>query len=249
MPNNFSFSASVVGLDNKILNQHRTRFFHQKSKKISLSVNASAFQRHVKRFLDILFSIIGLVLLSPVFLTIICLIYLDASGSPFFFQRRKGFLGLSYWMIKFRTMTPNAAANQIDLVAHNEYKQVLFKIKNDPRITRFGRILRKTSLDELPQLVNVLKGEMSLVGPRPISLEDFKRTKTPFPSDFYLWDQLRHQVKPGITGLWQVSGRSSLNFNDMVRLDLEYVRQQCLWNDFKILLKTIPVVLSGKGAY
>ena len=145
-------------------------------------------------------------------------------------------------LLKFRTMVVNAEQLIKDLEKYNEADGPLFKMKNDPRVTAMGRFLRKTSLDELPQLLNVLKGDMSLVGPRP-----------PIPYEFEcydLWHRRRVlEAKPGITGLWQVSGRSRTTFDDMVRLDLRYIRNRSLWLDFKIILKTPLAVLSGAGAY
>ena len=144
-------------------------------------------------------------------------------------------------MYKFRTMKKEAEILQEELEGLNEVEGPVFKINNDPRITKIGKILRKTSIDELPQLVNVLKGDMSLVGPRPLPLRDYRR----FQKN---WQKRRVSVKPGITGLWQVCGRNDLSFDQWIELDMEYIDHWSLFLDFKILMKTIPAVLSGKGA-
>lgn len=211
---------------------------------------------YVKRVIDIVGSIAGLLVFSPLFLIIPALIKVTSRGPVFFRQERLGRFGEKFVFLKFRTMHVNN-----DDGIHRQYIRNLidaennscddsvkpgddgsFKIRNDPRITPVGKFLRKTSLDELPQFINVLKGEMSLVGPRlPI----------PYECDEYkLWHMQRViDVKPGITGLWQVEGRSSTSFDEMVRLDLKYIRDRSLWLDVKILLKTPWVVMTGKGAY
>jgi lipopolysaccharide/colanic/teichoic acid biosynthesis glycosyltransferase len=154
-----------------------------------------------------------------------------------------GLHGSVFRMWKFRTMVPNAAARQAELERHNESSDgVMFKIKSDPRVTPIGRFLRRTSIDELPQLFNVLMGQMSLVGPRPLPLRDIER--------FDPWHHTRHQVLPGITGLWQIAGRSTIDaFNDAARLDLYYIDNWSLNLDLEILLETVRIVLFGKGAY
>jgi exopolysaccharide biosynthesis polyprenyl glycosylphosphotransferase len=199
-----------------------------------------------KRAVDIAVALAGLVAVSPLLLLIALLIKLTSPGPVFFRQKRVGRFGREFVFLKFRSMVVNN-----DPSIHQKYMRDLiagkaatadglFKL-NDPRVTRIGRFLRKSSLDELPQLINVLKGEMSLVGPRP-----------PIPyetEDYKLWHQRRiQQVKPGITGLWQVEGRSRTTFDDMVRLDLHYIEHQSFWLDFKILLKTPLAVLAGSGA-
>ena len=197
----------------------------------------------VKRCFDLFCSSILLILLSPIYLFIAILIKLDSPGPVFFRQNRIGLHCNKFKMWKFRTMVVNAEKLQAELEAKNEIKDgVLFKLKNDPRITRVGKFLRRYSLDELPQLFNVLLGEMSLVGPRPLPLRDVERFQT--------MHFIRQEVLPGITGLWQVSGRSDIeNFEDGVKLDIAYIENWALWLDMKILLKTVRVVLQKTGAY
>jgi lipopolysaccharide/colanic/teichoic acid biosynthesis glycosyltransferase len=204
--------------------------------------------------LDVTGSLIGLILLSPLLALIAALIKLTSSGPVFFRQTRVGQCGEEFTFLKFRTMyVSNSSSIHEDFVRRfisgkaisnkgDRGDPSVYKLVNDPRVTRVGKFLRRTSLDELPQLLNVLKGEMSLVGPRP---------PIPYECDVYeLWHRRRVlEAKPGITGLWQVSGRSRTSFDDMVRLDLRYARSWSLWLDIKILLKTPHVVLSGEGAY
>ena len=169
------------------------------------------------------------------------LIKIDSKGPVFFEQKRMTKDCRIFYMYKFRTMYVDAEKRLKDLMKYNEADGPLFKMKNDPRITRVGRLLRKFSIDELPQIINVLKGELSLVGPRP-----------PIPSEvekYDEWEMKRMNVKQGITGLWQISGRSDLSFEEMARLDLYYIQNWSIEMDIKILLKTIPIVLFGKGAY
>jgi exopolysaccharide biosynthesis polyprenyl glycosylphosphotransferase len=196
-----------------------------------------------KRIVDVVVSTIMLVLLSPILLAISIAIRLDSPGSPLFFQNRAGLGGKRFRMIKFRTMREGADAAKHDLAHLNHTGDTrLFKIRDDPRTTRLGRVFRRWSLDELPQLVNVLIGEMSLIGPRPF-----------FESDFQDYDDhhfRRLDAKPGITGLWQVSGRSELvDFEDVVFLDRQYIEQWSFWLDISILFRTIPAVLRRTGAF
>jgi lipopolysaccharide/colanic/teichoic acid biosynthesis glycosyltransferase len=144
-------------------------------------------------------------------------------------------------MLKFRTMVAGAAEQQGQLEAANEAEGALFKIKDDPRVTRVGRVLRRLSIDELPQLVNVARGEMSLVGPRPLPLRDYSLLED--------WHRARYLVLPGMTGLWQISGRSGLAFDDLVRLDFAYLERWSIWLDISIIARTIPAVIAGRGAY
>ncbi|MGN7455224.1 sugar transferase [Paenibacillus pasadenensis] len=201
-----------------------------------------ALYEGMKRAVDVGCSLIGLVLLSPVFVLIGLLIKLeDPKGSVFFYQTRVGKDGKPFRMFKFRSMVSNAEERLKELLAQNEVQGAMFKMKNDPRITRVGRFIRKTSIDELPQLVNVLQGSMSLVGPRP-----------PLPrevAEYTPYDRQRLDVTPGCTGLWQVSGRSSLTFEQMVELDLQYVRERSLGMDARILLRTVRVLLGSKDAF
>ncbi|MDM9381793.1 sugar transferase [Chlorogloeopsis sp. ULAP01] len=197
----------------------------------------------VKRCFDLFCSIILLLLLSPIYLLIALLIKFDSSGPIFFRQERIGLHGRKFKIWKFRTMVANAEKLQASLEAKNEIKDgVLFKMKDDPRVTRIGKILRLYSLDELPQLFNVFLGEMSLVGPRPLPRRDVEK--------FTTHHFVRQEVLPGITGLWQVSGRSNIdNFEDAVKLDITYIENWSLWLDLTILLKTVRVVLQKTGAY
>jgi exopolysaccharide biosynthesis polyprenyl glycosylphosphotransferase len=193
-----------------------------------------------KNVMDRVLSAILLVLLVPVFLVIALMIKIGDRGPVFFKQSRVGREGKVFKVIKFRTMYPDAEERLAQLIDQNESDGLLFKIRDDPRITPIGRVLRRTSLDELPQLINVLKGEMSLVGPRPLPAED---------GDFLGDVRRRLLVKPGITGLWQVSGRSELSWDDAVRLDLYYVDNWSLAFDLVILWRTVGVVLARRGAY
>jgi exopolysaccharide biosynthesis polyprenyl glycosylphosphotransferase len=194
-----------------------------------------------KRMLDILVSLLLLFLLAPVWILVALLIKLDCSGPVFFVQDRVGLNKRRFRMYKFRTMVGDAEKKQSELESLNEADGPVFKIKNDPRITRLGKYLRKTSIDELPQLLNVLKGDMSLVGPRPLPIRDYQG----FDQD---WVRRRFSVPPGITCLWQVTGRSSLSFKEWMELDLNYIDHWSLWLDVKVIAKTIPAVLKGVGA-
>jgi exopolysaccharide biosynthesis polyprenyl glycosylphosphotransferase len=195
----------------------------------------------LKRAIDLLLVGCGLVLISPIMALIALAIKLDSPGAIFYRQTRVGKDGRQFSMLKFRSMCIDADQQLDDLREHNEASGPLFKMKADPRITRIGRLLRRYSLDELPQLLNVLVGDMSLVGPRP-----------PIPSEvteYEDWQLGRLRAVPGLTGLWQVSGRSEVAFHDMVRLDLHYIRNWSLALDFEILMRTIPAVFTTRGAY
>lgn len=216
---------------------------------------------YVKRFMDVLLTAVAIILLAPLLLLVAVLIKLDSRGSVLFVQERIGSKrqtknGHSVWKIhkfriyKFRSMYQNA-----DETLHRTYIQAfvqgtveksdasnaLFKLTNDPRVTRVGALLRKWSLDELPQFFNVLRGEMSLVGPRPVPEYEVAEYRES-------WHYGRLATLPGITGLWQVKGRCQVEFEDMIRMDLDYIQEQSLWLDIKILFQTIPAVLSGLGA-
>ncbi|MFB3922538.1 MAG: sugar transferase [Terriglobia bacterium] len=195
----------------------------------------------VKRALDFTLSLISLILLSPVFLVVAALIKLTSPGPVFFIQERLGLNKRLFRLCKFRTMVPDAEARQAELEKLNEMNGPVFKISSDPRITPIGRFLRKTSLDELPQLLNVLKGEMSLVGPRPLPVRDYEG----FDQD---WHRRRFSVRPGITCFWQMSGRNSIPFEKWMELDMQYIDRWSLWLDLEIILGTIPAVLKGSGA-
>lgn len=194
----------------------------------------------LKRAMDLLICALALPFLLTTFVLCALLIKLDSPGGPIFFkQQRTGRGGRRFWMYKFRTMVPNAEALKKELMHLNELQWPDFKITNDPRITRVGRILRKTSLDELPQIINVIKGEMSLVGPRPTSFDR---------STYLLWQTERLDVAPGITGLWQIVGRAETEFDERLRLDIAYIERQSLWFDINILIRTALAVFEGRGA-
>jgi exopolysaccharide biosynthesis polyprenyl glycosylphosphotransferase len=195
-----------------------------------------------KRLIDIMASTVLLVLLAPLFIAVVLLIKWDSPGPVFFGQERVGLNKRRFRMLKFRTMLKGSDHQQCALEHLNEAEGPVFKSKNDPRITRIGAFLRRFSIDELPQLVNVLKGEMSLVGPRPLPVRDVERIDVQ-------WHKRRFSIKPGITCLWQVNGRSNIAFNDWVRMDLDYIDKWSLGLDLLILVKTIPAVLRGPGAY
>jgi exopolysaccharide biosynthesis polyprenyl glycosylphosphotransferase len=195
----------------------------------------------IKRVIDVVGSAILLIFLSPVLLATALAIKLTSKGPSLFVQQRLGLNKRHFGIYKFRTMVVDAEKKMKDLEHLNEMSGPVFKIKNDPRITSIGRILRKTSIDELPQLLNVFKGDMSLVGPRPLPIRDYEG----FSED---WQRRRFSVRPGITCLWQIGGRSSISFEKWMELDLQYIDKWSLWLDFQILVKTIPAVLRGSGA-
>jgi exopolysaccharide biosynthesis polyprenyl glycosylphosphotransferase len=195
----------------------------------------------LKRALDLAGAGVALLLTLPIMAVTVALIKLDSPGPILFRQTRVGLHGRTFTCFKFRSMYIDAEARRAALVAQNEADGPVFKIRNDPRITRVGRVIRKFSIDELPQIFNVLRGEMSLVGPRPA-----------LPSEVaqYTPEQARRlDAVPGITGLQQVSGRSNLDFERWVALDVQYIAEQSVWQDIKILLRTIPTVVTGRGAY
>jgi exopolysaccharide biosynthesis polyprenyl glycosylphosphotransferase len=195
----------------------------------------------LKRTIDLMVSFALLVFLAPLLLMVALLINLTSPGPIFFGQERVGLNKRRFKIYKFRTMIPNAERIQEELLHLNEMKGPAFKIKNDPRVTPIGRILRKTSIDELPQLFNVLKGDMSLVGPRAMSVRDYQL----FNED---WQRRRFSVPPGITCLWQINGRNLIPFEQWMELDMQYIDKWSLWLDLKILARTIPAVLRGSGA-
>lgn len=198
----------------------------------------------MKRALDIVLSLAGLIFLMPLFIVVAVWIKLeDPDGSVFFKQNRVGKDETLFPMFKFRSMVSNAEALKQQLMSQNEVEGAMFKMKNDPRVTRVGRVLRKTSIDELPQLWNVLIGDMSLVGPRPALPSEV--------SEYTTYDKKRLAVTPGCTGLWQVSGRSNLSFEQMVELDLTYIRERSVFYDLKIMMKpfrsfSVPKTLLNK---
>jgi exopolysaccharide biosynthesis polyprenyl glycosylphosphotransferase len=198
----------------------------------------------IKRSIDFMLSLLLLILVAPVLLLAAILIKLTSPGPVFFVQKRIGLNKRVFHIYKFRTMVVDAEKRLRDVEHLNEVSGPVFKIKNDPRLTPIGKFLRKTSIDELPQLFNILNGDMSLVGPRPLQLRDYELL-TEAGED---WQRCRFSVRPGITCLWQVSGRSSLPFHRWMELDLQYVRNWSLWLDVQILAKTIPAVFRGIGA-
>jgi exopolysaccharide biosynthesis polyprenyl glycosylphosphotransferase len=195
----------------------------------------------LKRGFDLVVSVLIVVLGLPLWLLIAAAIKLDSRGPVLFVDRRIGVGEQEFGMLKFRTMVAGAEARQAELEEANEAEGALFKIREDPRVTRVGRLLRRFSLDEIPQVVNVVKGEMSLVGPRPLPLRDYRLLED--------WHRARYRVLPGMTGLWQISGRSGLTFDDLVRLDFTYLENWSIWLDVSIIAKTIPAVLTRRGAY
>jgi exopolysaccharide biosynthesis polyprenyl glycosylphosphotransferase len=195
-----------------------------------------------KRFIDVLGSAALLITLAPLFALVALLIKFGSTGPIFFTQERVGYNKRRFKVLKFRTMVIEAEQQQQMLEHLNEVEGPVFKIKKDPRITCVGAYLRRFSIDELPQLINVLKGDMSLVGPRPLPVRDVERIDL-------RWHKRRFSIKPGITCLWQVNGRSNIGFNDWVRMDLDYIDKWSLGLDLLILMKTIPAVFKGPGAY
>lgn len=208
----------------------------------SEQLNARKGYLIIKRFMDIIGSLVGLILLAPIFCIIAIMIKIEDSKGPIVFKQiRVGKNGKEFHMYKFRSMVVNAEEKLKDLLNQNEVSGAMFKMKEDPRVTNIGRFIRKTSIDELPQLINVLKGDMSLVGPRPPLLREVK--------EYTAYDKQRLMITPGCTGLWQVSGRSNLSFEQMVELDLYYIIHRNLIFDVKILLKTVKVLLGSKDAF
>jgi lipopolysaccharide/colanic/teichoic acid biosynthesis glycosyltransferase len=191
--------------------------------------------------MDLSVAVIWLIALAPLFALVALAIMLDSTGPVFFIQERVGCNKRRFRMIKFRTMTADAEERMKDIEHLNEKSGPIFKIRNDPRITRVGKWLRKTSIDELPQLINVLVGDMSIVGPRPLSVRDATGMEE-------AWQKRRFRVKPGLTCLWQVSGRSNLSFEEWMHLDLEYIDHWSLGLDATILLRTIPAIVLARGA-
>ena len=207
---------------------------------------AASADNAIKRMCDIFASLLGIILLTPVWIIVALAVRLNDGGPAFFKQERVGLNGTTFTMFKFRTMRVDAEAMKASLVEANEAdssagNSIMFKMTNDPRITRIGAFLRKTSIDELPQLFNVLRGDMSLVGPRP-----------PLPSEVAQYEPRvmgKFAVRPGITGLWQISGRSNLSWDETVHLDLSYAQHRSLTLDAWIMLQTVPALLRHEGAY
>jgi lipopolysaccharide/colanic/teichoic acid biosynthesis glycosyltransferase len=196
----------------------------------------------IKRVLDVITAAAGLAALAPVLVMIGAAVKLDSPGPAIFTQIRVGRHGRRFRILKFRTMIAGAEQRLATLETCNEVRGAAFKLQNDPRVTRLGRWLRRSSIDELPQLLNVLKGDMSLVGPRPLPLRDVARMSEE-------WQRRRFSVRPGLTCLWQSGGRHLLDFDQWMRLDLEYIDNWSLLLDLRILVRTVPAVVSGAGAW
>ncbi|MGG7142767.1 sugar transferase [Clostridium nigeriense] len=194
----------------------------------------------LKRLIDIIGALFGLILLSPILIIVGFLIKLESKGPIIFAQKRVGLNGKEFKMYKFRSMVANAEEIKEKLKEKNEMSGPMFKIKDDPRITKVGKFIRKTSIDELPQLINVLKGDMSLVGPRPSLPNEVK--------EFEPWMLKRLEVKPGITCFWQVMGRNNIDFENWMKLDIKYVNERSLWLDIKLIFKTFFVLFGDENA-
>ena len=194
----------------------------------------------IKRIIDIVASFTGLIVLSPLMLVVSILIKLESKGEVIFKQKRVGLNGKEFYMYKFRSMVINAEELKAELESQNEMSGPMFKMKDDPRITKIGKFIRKTSIDELPQLINVIKGDMSLVGPRPSLPKEVE--------EFETWMRERLEVKPGLTCIWQVSGRNNIDFEDWMKLDIKYVRERSFKLDIKLILKTVLVLFGDKNA-
>ena len=193
-----------------------------------------------KRALDVIASFLGLVILSPILLIVAILIKLESKGPAIFAQSRIGLNGKEFKMYKFRSMVQNAEELKEKLAKQNEMSGPMFKMKNDPRVTKVGKFIRKTSIDELPQLLNILKGDMTLVGPRPSLPREVEK--------FESWMLKRLEVKPGLTCYWQVSGRNNIDFYEWMKLDLKYVNDMSFWLDIKLIFKTVAVLFGDKNA-
>ena len=195
----------------------------------------------IKRLIDVVCSFMGVLLLSPLFIIIAIIIKMTSKGPVFFSQKRVGKNGKEFDMYKFRSMVVNAEELKEKLAAKNEMSGPMFKMKDDPRVTKVGKFIRKTSIDELPQLWNVLKGDMSLVGPRPSLPKEV--------AQFENWMYKRLEVKPGLTCYWQVNGRNNIDFEDWMKLDIKYVNERSTWIDIKLIFKTIGVLFGDKNAH
>lgn len=229
--NNFEYKEPAIYMDDNLMEVKE------------ITVNSKTNKRYlfIKRLIDVIVSFIGLIVLSPLLAIISIIVALDSKGPVMFAQNRVGENGKIFTMYKYRTMHIDAGERQEEVNRTNELNGPIFKMKDDPRITNAGRYLRKITVDEFPQLWNVLKGEMTLVGPRPMLIEQVEQY-TPY-------EKQRILVKPGCTGLWQVSGRSNLDFDEMIDLDLKYIENRSLVLDIKIILKTFVVIFTREGAY
>lgn len=231
----------IIKLRKELKHPGMFRVYHIRLRMLiwSMTINGSVF---LKRLTDIVLSVMCIIMAFPIFLVTALLIKLTSPGPIIFSQVRVGKYGRHFRFYKFRSMYVDAEARKEELLGRNESKDgVIFKMKHDPRITPVGRFIRKFSIDELPQLFNVLLGDMSLVGPRP-----------PLPREvrnYSIEERKRLNITPGITCIWQVSGRSELSFGQQKELDKQYIASRSAWNDFLILLKTVPAILSGRGAW
>ena len=196
--------------------------------------------KFIKRLIDIIISSLGLIILFPILLIVGIIIKLESKGPVFFSQKRVGINGKEFDMFKFRSMVVNAEELKQKLESKNEMSGPMFKMKDDPRVTKIGKFIRKTSIDELPQLLNVLKGEMSLVGPRPSLPNEVK--------EFEDWMMKRLEVKPGLTCYWQVMGRNNIDFEEWMKLDIKYVNDRSIWIDIKLIFRTVFVLFGDKNA-
>lgn len=203
--------------------------------------NKSKAYKITKRVFDCVLSTVALVVLSPIFLVTALCIKLEDGGPVFFVQPRAGKDLKHFKMYKFRSMYVNADAKLKDLLKDNEQTGHAFKIKNDPRITKVGRVIRKLSIDELPQLLNIIKGDMSIVGPRPILTWQMEECSP--------YEQQRLIVQPGLTCYWQISGRANIKWEQWVEMDLDYIQNMSVWTDIKMILKTVPAVFTGEGGF
>ncbi|WP_195515292.1 sugar transferase [Paraclostridium bifermentans] len=205
------------------------------------STRGFSFYEVIKRVIDVVCSFVGVLVLSPLFVVIAIIIKFTSKGPVFFSQKRVGRDGKEFKMYKFRSMVVNAEELKEKLASQNEMSGPMFKMKDDPRVTKVGKFIRKTSIDELPQLLNVLKGDMSLVGPRPSLPKEV--------AQFEDWMYRRLEVKPGLTCYWQVSGRNNIDFEDWMKLDIKYVDERSTWIDIKLIFKTVGVLFGDKNAH
>ena len=205
------------------------------------STRGFSFYEVIKRVIDVVCSFVGVLVLSPLFVVIAIIIKFTSKGPVFFSQKRVGRDGKEFKMYKFRSMVVNAEELKEKLAAQNEMSGPMFKMKDDPRVTKVGKFIRKTSIDELPQLWNILKGDMSLVGPRPSLPKEV--------AQFEDWMYRRLEVKPGLTCYWQVSGRNNIDFEDWMKLDIRYVEERNFWIDIKLIFKTVGVLFGDKNAH
>lgn len=238
MPNNKSFQLESLADDSAELEVPSITYPQED---ILFPTKNRYFYSFFKRFFDLVVSVLALIVLSPVFLVTAIAIKMESKGPVFYSQLRATKNGKSFKMYKFRSMCVDADEKLKDLQYLNEKDGPVFKIANDPRVTKVGRVIRKKSIDELPQLINIIKGEMAIVGPRPPLLSEVEQY-TPYQMQ-------RLNVISGLTCFWQISGRSDIEFNEWVNLDLKYIKESNFWTDFKIIIKTFITVLFGWGAY